>query len=71
MICGCGNNIERDRNSAINIMKLFLSQNALWTSYQEFLGNLRQTGLLMVRDSSIPNQMYEHSKEASPSNLSH
>lgn len=57
MICGCGNNIDRDRNSAINIMKRFLSQNALWTSYREFLGNLRQTGLLMVRDSSIPNRM--------------
>lgn len=57
MICDCGNNIDRDRNSAINIMKRFLSQNALWTSYQEFLGNLRQTGLLMVRDSSIPAQM--------------
>ncbi len=57
MVCGCGNSIDRDRNSAINIMKRFLSQNALWTSYQEFLGNLRQTGLLMVRGSSIPNQM--------------
>ena len=47
MNCDCGNIIDRDRNSAINIMSKFLSQNALWTSYQQFVGNLRQTGLLM------------------------
>jgi putative transposase len=46
MICDCGNNIDRDRNSAINIMKRFLSQNALWTGYQQFVGNLRQYRLL-------------------------
>lgn len=42
MLCDCGNNIDRDRNSAINIMLRYLSQNALWTSYQQFVGNLRQ-----------------------------
>ncbi|WP_321416873.1 transposase [uncultured Methanomethylovorans sp.] len=42
MVCDCGNVIDRDRNSAINIMKRFLSQNALWTGYQQFVGNLRQ-----------------------------
>ncbi len=42
MSCDCGNVIDRDRNSAINIMLRFLSQNALWTSYQQFVGNLRQ-----------------------------
>lgn len=47
MKCDCGNVIDRDRNSAINIMKRFLSQNALWTSYQKFSDNLRQTGLQM------------------------
>ena len=47
MKCDCGNVIDRDRNSAINIMKRFLSQNALWTSYQAFADNLRQTGLWM------------------------
>jgi putative transposase len=47
MSCDCGNAIDRDRNSAINIMSKFLSQNALWTSYQQFVGNLRQAGLLM------------------------
>jgi putative transposase len=47
MKCGCGNVIDRDRNSAINIMIRFLSQNALWTSYQGvFLDNLRKSGLL-------------------------
>ena len=34
-------------NSAINIMYNFLSQNALWTSFQKFAENLRQTGLPM------------------------
>ncbi|WP_255350486.1 MULTISPECIES: transposase [unclassified Methanosarcina] len=47
MKCDCGNVIDRDRNSAINIMKRFLSQNALWTGYQRFSDNLRQTGLQM------------------------
>ena len=47
MKCDCGNVTDRDRNSAINIMKRFLSQNALWTSYQKFSDNLRQTGLQM------------------------
>ncbi|AKB77242.1 Transposase-like protein B [Methanosarcina horonobensis HB-1 = JCM 15518] len=45
MECDCGNYIDRDRNSAINIMTNFLSQNALWTGYQKFSDNLRQTGL--------------------------
>jgi len=47
MECDCGNYIDRDRNSAINIMSNFLSQNALWTGYQKFADNLRQTGLQM------------------------
>ena len=42
MLCDCGNNIDRDRNSAVNIMLRFLSQNALWTGYQYFVDNLRQ-----------------------------
>ncbi|MFA5394943.1 MAG: transposase [Methanogenium sp.] len=46
MSCDCGNIIDRDRNSAINIMKRFLSQNALWTGYQQFIDNLRQTGII-------------------------
>lgn len=40
MSCDYGNVIDRDRNSSINIMKLFLSQNALWTRYQYFVDNL-------------------------------
>lgn len=43
----CGNVIDRDRNSAINIMINFLSQYGLWTTYQKFIDNLRQTGLLV------------------------
>jgi putative transposase len=44
MICDCGNTLDRDRNSAVNIMVRFLSRNALWTGYRLFAGNLRQTG---------------------------
>ena len=47
MECDCGNYIDRDRNSSINIMYNFLSQNALWTSLQFFSANLRQTGFPM------------------------
>ncbi|MHA1542840.1 MAG: RNA-guided endonuclease InsQ/TnpB family protein [Candidatus Hodarchaeales archaeon] len=42
----CGIVIDRDQNSAINIMKRFLSHNALCTGYQQFISsvdNLRQT----------------------------
>ncbi len=37
----CGTVLDRDQNSAINIMKRFLSHNALWTSYQDFENNIR------------------------------
>jgi len=49
MECDCGNYIDRDQNSAINIMYNFLSQNALWTGFQQFAENLRQTGLPMSK----------------------
>jgi len=45
MKCDCGNHIDRDINSSINIMSRFLSQNAKWTGYQQFADNLRKTGL--------------------------
>lgn len=45
MKCDCGNELDRDRNSAVNIMVRFLSQNAMWTGYQQFADNLRQTGI--------------------------
>jgi putative transposase len=45
MSCDCGNHMDRDRNSAVNIMIEFLSQNALWLSYQQFVDNLRKTGV--------------------------
>jgi putative transposase len=45
MKCDCGNVIDRDKNSSVNLMVRFLSQNALWTGYQQFCGNLRKTGL--------------------------
>ncbi|MFX0065763.1 MAG: zinc ribbon domain-containing protein [Candidatus Hermodarchaeota archaeon] len=41
-LCECGNRLDRDYNTAINIMLRFLSRHALWTSYQQrFVGNLR------------------------------
>ena len=45
MVCDCGNNLDRDKNSSVNIMSKFLSQNARWTGYQHFVGNLRNTGI--------------------------
>ncbi len=47
-ICDCGNRIDRDKNSAVNIMVRYLSQNGLWTAYQQFADNLRQTGLAVA-----------------------
>ncbi len=58
-ICDCGNRMDRDRNSAINIMMNYLSQNGLWTAYRQFVGNLRQTGLAVA----------SYSQEATTSNL--
>ena len=43
MSCDCGNVIQRDKNSAIVLMKRYLSQNAKWTGYRVFLDNLRHT----------------------------
>jgi putative transposase len=45
MKCDCGNILDRDRNSSVNIMSKFLSQNALWIGYEQFVHNLRNTGL--------------------------
>jgi putative transposase len=59
MRCDCGNVIDRDKNSSVNVMVRFLSQFALWTGYQLFADNLRNTGL--------PAPMLEvHSQEALP-----
>ena len=50
-VCDCGNQIDRDKNSAINIMLRYLSQNGLWTAYWQFVNNLRQTGLIIISHS--------------------
>jgi putative transposase len=47
----CSNKIDRDRNASINIQLDYLSQNGLWMSYQQFVDNLRKTGLTIVRYS--------------------
>ncbi len=49
--CDCGNILDRDKNSAINILLRYLSTNGLWTAYSQFVSNLRQTGLTIVRHS--------------------
>jgi putative transposase len=49
MICDCGNHIDRDRNSAINIMIRFLSQYAP-DSLSTFVGNLRHKGIYIISD---------------------
>ena len=45
----CGHILDRDRNSDINILIRYLSQNALWACYQLFVGNLRKTGTINNR----------------------
>ena len=44
--------IEMEIVQSMNI-KRFSPQNALWLRYQFFVYNLRQTGLLMVRNSDV------------------
>ncbi len=41
MKCDCGNYLDRDCNSAVNIMVRFLSSNVMCTDYQQFADNLR------------------------------
>ena len=48
MNCDCGNVLDRDRNSAVNIMTRFLSQNAMCTGYQQFVDNLRTGSGIIV-----------------------
>ena len=50
MVCDCGNVIDRDQNSSVNIMSEFLIANAKWTGYQHFVGNLRNTGVPIVTE---------------------
>jgi len=49
--CDCGNDIDRDENSSVNIMLRYLSTNGLWTAYWHFVSNLRHTGLAIVSHS--------------------
>jgi putative transposase len=60
MKCECGNELDRDRNAAVNLVLRFLSQNAQWTGYSQFAGNLRHTGLLAPREPVV------HPQEAPP-----
>lgn len=50
----CGNILDRDCNSSVNILLRYYTHNALWTSYQQVVDNLRQTGLLI---GIIPTRM--------------
>jgi len=63
----CGTVLDRDKNSAINIMKRFLSYNALWTSYQCFeknlqylqnIGNLRYYSQTANDKTKVSSQLY-------------
>jgi putative transposase len=66
MDCDCGNVIDRDRNSTVSIMFRFLSQNAMWTGYQQFADNLRKTGLLVPwsNPTGASGTLEAHSQEA-------
>lgn len=62
MSCECGNVIERDKNSAIILMKRYLSHNALWTGYRKFLDKLRHT----AKDKTkVPQLVFEQGSEDS------
>ncbi|MFX0205616.1 MAG: RNA-guided endonuclease InsQ/TnpB family protein [Candidatus Hodarchaeota archaeon] len=60
----CGIAIDRDQNAVINIMKRFLSHNALWTGYHQFIStvdNLRYTvkGKTKISHSFVNNGFCE------------
>lgn len=55
MKCDCGNELDRDKNSTINLMVRFLSQNAPVNGLLSFRESiLRQTGLAIVSYSRKP-----------------
>ncbi|OKY77562.1 MAG: IS605 OrfB-like transposable element containing RNAse H-like and Zn finger domain [Candidatus Methanohalarchaeum thermophilum] len=61
--CDCGNEIDRDRNSAVNIMYRFLSQERSVDEQSSFMeGFLRQTAEHKMRVSPI--RSWEDSQEA-------
>ena len=53
MICDCGNHIDRDRNSAINIMKRYLSQEGLWTAHSSKVMSAMQSDRVDYKDESL------------------
>jgi hypothetical protein len=67
MICDCGNVMARDKNSCVVLMKRYLSQNAKWTGYEEFLHNLRHTAEGKTKVSS---PMFGYGSEDSQETLS-
>lgn len=58
--------MDRDQNSAVNLMVRFLSRHALWTDYQVFLDNLqyffdsqpgkRELSLLLYKKVEVDSQ---------------
>jgi putative transposase len=53
----CGIVRDRDHNAVINIMKRFLSQHALWTGYQVFMGQLDNLRYTVNGKTKVP---YHH-----------
>ncbi|MCK5588663.1 MAG: transposase, partial [Candidatus Lokiarchaeota archaeon] len=62
MKCECGNIIGRDKNSCVVLMKRYLSQNARWTGYEEFLRNLRHTA---KGKTKVPSPIFGYGSEDS------
>ena len=60
--CECGNVLCRDKNSGVVLMKCYLSQNAKWTGYEEFLGNLRHTA---KGKTKVPSSIFGYGSEDS------
>jgi putative transposase len=67
MLCDCGNVLDRDRNSAINIMVRYFAQNALWTGYQQFVGNLQHKGIAIYSTGFLMELRFLESKPSDKS----
>ena len=53
MICDCGVNIDRDKNSSINILKRYLSQIGLWIAHSKTILSVLQPGNVDYKDEAL------------------
>ncbi len=55
----CGIVRDRDQNAAINIMKRFLSQYALWTGYQYFINRIDNLRYIVNGKTKVPRYLID------------